>query len=225
MTDHQTSFLSPLRHRVLQVDRRRYSVRLEDAYWAILEDIARKEGVRLASVIDEVATVAGADASLTAALRLRCLAFLRDRVAEEETGARAKVGTSGRYGASLDNLVAANPAPTLLLSHDGKILRANAAFQSWSGVKSEALTGQPYDWFFQLRLADSFQDTIHRLAHGTDGYLVARVSYIAPGRVVVANGLVCLGHYSGPSDFTWIVMIGAARGSAAAQTPPHAPAS
>ena len=214
MTDLQTPFLSPLRHRVLQVERRRYSVRLEEAYWDVLEEIARQDHARLAEVIDDVAMEAEGQASLTAALRLRCLAFLRQESTAQTGSAASSVGSSGRYGASLDNLVAANPAPSLLIAHDGKILRANTAFQNWSGVKADALTGQPYDWFFQLRLADSFEDAINRLAHGSDGYLMARISYIAPGRVVVANGLVCLGHYGGPSDFTWIVMIGAARGAA-----------
>ena len=214
MTDLHTPFLSPLRHRVLQVERRRYSVRLEEAYWDVLEEIAGQHRMRLAEVIDDVAMDAEGKASLTAALRLRCLAFLREEAKSQSSRARISGGASGRYGASLDNLVAANPAPSLLIAHDGKILRANSAFQNWSGVKADALTGQPYDWFFQLRLADSFDDAINRLAHGSDGYLMARVSYIAPGRVVVANGLVCLGHYVGPSDFTWIVMIGAARGAA-----------
>ena len=213
MTDLQTPFLSPLRHRVLQVERRRYSVRLEEAYWDVLEEIAQKSHARLAEVIDDVAMEAEGQASLTAALRLRCLAFLRQECKTQTGRAASTIGSSGRYGASLDNLVAANPAPSLLIAHDGKILRANTAFQNWSGVKADALTGQPYDWFFQLRLADSFDDAINRLAHGSDGYLMARISYIAPGRVVVANGLVCLGHYGGPSDFTWIVMIGAARGA------------
>lgn len=191
-------------------------MRLEEAYWSILENIASESGYRLAEIIDEVAESAGRQASLTSALRLRCLAYLQDKISEDRKTHPARAESVGRYGASLENLIAANPAPSLLLAHDGKILRANAAFQNWSGIKAEALTGQPYDWFFQLRLADSFEDTINRLVHGSDDYLIARISYIAPGRVVVANGLVCLGHYVGPRDFTWIVMIGAARGSAAA---------
>ena len=77
MTEHQDTFLSPLRHRVLQVERRRYSVRLEEAYWSILEKLAAESGYRLAEIIDEVAEAAGRQASLTAALRLRCLAYLQ----------------------------------------------------------------------------------------------------------------------------------------------------
>jgi PAS domain-containing protein len=109
---------------------------------------------------------------------------------------------------SLENLVTANPAPSLLVADDGKILFANAAFENWSGVKAEALAGQPYDWFFQLRLSHGLEEIIDNLVHGAEGFQPARLSYIAPGRVVVANGVVCLGHYNGPRDYTWIIMIG-----------------
>ena len=215
MTDRQTPFLSPLRHRVLQVDGRRYSVRLEESYWAVLEELAARRGLRLARVIDEVAAAARGEASLASALRLRCLGVLGEKLADGPNASRAASGAGGRYGASLENLVTANPAPSLLIAHDGKILLANAAFQTWSGVEAKALAGQPYDWFFQLRLSHSLEETIDRLVHGTEGHRPARISYIAPGRVVVSNGVVCLGHYAGPKDFTWIIMV---------TTPPPSPA-
>lgn len=215
VTDHETPFLSPLRHRVLQVDGRRYSVRLEESYWAVLEELAARRGLRLARVIDEVAAAARGEASLASALRLRCLGVLGEKLADGPNASRAASGAGGRYGASLENLVTANPAPSLLIAHDGKILLANAAFQTWSGVEAKALAGQPYDWFFQLRLSHSLEETIDRLVHGTEGHRPARISYIAPGRVVVSNGVVCLGHYAGPKDFTWIIMVA---------TPPPSPA-
>ena len=212
MTDREALFLSPLRHRVLQIDGRRYSVRLEEAYWAVLEELARRRGLRLAGIIDEVAVAKG-EASLTSALRLRCLGAVEEILADglKAPGATA-AGGGGRYGTSLENLVTANPAPSLLVAQDGKVMFANAAFENWSGVKAEALTGQPYDWFFQLRLSQSLDETVDLLVDGAEGHQPARLSYIAPGRVVVANGVVCLGHYAGPGDFTWIIMIGNAAG-------------
>ncbi|MCZ6448505.1 MAG: ribbon-helix-helix domain-containing protein [Alphaproteobacteria bacterium] len=220
MTDRETPFLSPLRHRVLQVDGRRYSVRLEESYWAVLEELAGRRGLRLARIIDEVAAAAKGEASLASALRLRCLGVLGEKLADGLKASRAASGAGGRYTASLENLVTANPAPSLLIAHDGKILLANVAFQNWSGVKAEALVGQPYDWFFQLRLSHGLQETIDRLIHGTEGHRPARISYIAPGRVVVANGVVCLGHYAGPRDFTWTIMIGNVTPSASSGDPP-----
>ena len=211
MTDSQTSFLSPSRQRVLQVDRKRYSVRLEDAYWHILEDLARDQGVKLSRLVDDVAKEVKGASGLAAALRLRCLSALADRNGADQTPAdRWSVG-GGVYGASLEKLISANPAPSLLLAEDGRILLANEAFQNWSGVKSESLMGQPYDWFFQLRLAAPLAEVVDSLAHGREGFQHARISYIAPGRVVVSNGRVCLGHYSGPRNFTWIVMIQTAK--------------
>ena len=177
MTDRETPFLSPLRHRVLQVDGRRYSVRLEESYWAVLEELAGRRGLRLARIIDEVAAAARGEASLASALRLRCLGALGEKLADGLKASRAASGAGGRYTASLENLVTANPAPSLLIAHDGKILLANVAFQNWSGVKAEALVGQRYDWFFQLRLSHGLQETIDHLIHGTD-----RSDYRRPGR-------------------------------------------
>ncbi|MDX1485893.1 MAG: ribbon-helix-helix domain-containing protein [Alphaproteobacteria bacterium] len=216
MTETQTPFLSPARHRVLQVEGRRYSVRLEEAYWRVLARIARDRNMRMAEIIDEVAAEAEGEASLASALRLRCIAALEEELGRAITARGGRDAAGGRYGASLENLIDANPAPSLLLSHDGKILLANAAFQKWSGVQAEALLGQPYDWFFQLRMSLGLEEAVARLAEGKDGFLPARISYIAPGRVVVANGLVCLGHYGGLRDYTWIVMIGGPEGGAAA---------
>lgn len=218
MTDHDTLYLSPLRHRVLQVHGRRFSIRLEEAYWQVLEELARRRGQRLARVIADVAAEAEGEASLAAALRLRCLDAVLERL---EEGGRAGAGAAGagaaRFGTSLENLITANPAPSLLVAHDGEILLANRAFENWSGVKAEALTGKRYDWFFQLRLPGDLKAIIEGLAAGTEGHQPARLSYIAPGRVVVANGVICLGHYVGPGDFTWIIMVGnvAASGGAA----------
>ena len=211
VTDSQTSFLSPPRQRVLQVDRRRYSVRLEEAYWQILEHLAGDQGVKLSHLVDDVAQEVQGESGLAAALRLRCLSALAESGREGQASADHRSAGGGVYGALLENLISANPAPSLLLAEDGRILLANEAFQNWSGVKAESLTGQPYDWFFQLRLAAPVAEIVDRLAHGREGHQRARLSYIAPGRVVVANGRVCLGHYSGPRNFTWIVMIETAK--------------
>lgn len=205
VTDGSPSFLSPLRHRVLQADRRRYSIKLEDAYWEILEDLAGARGIRLARLIDETAKAAKGKTSLSAALRLYCLDAVAGAGAAPRAGARGPAAGGG-FGASLENLIEANPAPCLLLDRGGRILLANEAFQRWSGVKAESLAGQPFDWFFQLRLADTVEKTVARLAQD-GGHQAARVSYIAPGRVVVANGRVCLGHYAGEKDYTWVVMV------------------
>ncbi len=197
-----------MRQRVLQFEGRRYSVRLEEPYWHLLERIAVNADIRLAKVIDDVALDLDGVGNLASALRLHCLAYLQSEaqsIALPNTGEVSARGAG--YSASLENILRANPAPSLLLSDDGKILLANRAFQNWSGVKADALQGQPYDWFFQLRLSGSLDDTIRKLIEGGSGHEATRVSYIAPGRVVVANGLVCLGHYNNSEDFTWIVLI------------------
>jgi predicted DNA-binding ribbon-helix-helix protein len=181
VTDRETPFLSPLRHRVLQIHGRRYSVRLEEAYWAVLEELAGERSLRLAEIIDEVAVAAEGEASLASALRLRCLGAITEKLADSQTASRFPAGVGGgRYGTSLENLITANPAPSLLVADDAKIMFANVGLE----------------------------ETIDNLVRGAEGYQPARLSYIAPGRVVVANGVVCLGHYGGPRDYTWIIMIG-----------------
>lgn len=206
VTDDNPSFLSPLRHRVLQAEGRRYSIKLEQAYWDILEGLARARNIRLARLIDEIARASKGKSSLSAALRLCCLEAVAEAQGDTGGAGSKSAGSGGGYGASLENLINANPSPCLLLAQDGRILLANEAFQRWSGVNAESVTGRPYDWYFQLRLPDTLNRTVARMAR-EGGHQATRVSYVAPGRVVVANGRVCLGHYASSQDYTWVVMV------------------
>jgi predicted DNA-binding ribbon-helix-helix protein len=206
VTDNKVSFLSPSRQKVLQVDRRRYSVRLEEAYWQILEDLASYQNVKLSHLVDDIAHEVKGESGLAAALRLRCL---RSITGDDREGGAIQKGSdpSSAYATSLENLLWANPAPSLLLAEDGRILLANQSFQVWSGINAEGLIGQPYEWYFQLRLTAPREEIVENLVRGGKTHERVRISYIAPGRVIVANGRVCLGQYSGPKDYTWIVMI------------------
>jgi predicted DNA-binding ribbon-helix-helix protein len=200
----ETSAVSELRHRILQANGRRYSINIEESYWTILDKVATRLGVRVSQLVHRIAS-ADPNAPLAATLRLFCL---REAVREAETLARKLDESKRTSGPSyVQSLVAANPSPAILVGHGGTIQAANAPFARWSRTPIEKLVGQRYEWFFQLRAAPRLQDIVAKFAAGSREVYPARISYIAPGRVVVAKANLCLAATFDAGEYTWAVQI------------------
>jgi predicted DNA-binding ribbon-helix-helix protein len=193
-----------LRHRILQADGRRYSINIEESYWAILERLAQRRGIRVSKLVHGIAPTDDG-ISLASTLRLFCL---RETMAElehlERRMAEHKRSSGPNY---VQSIVDANPSPSLLLGHDGAIQRLNAAFARWSRTPPAKLIGQSYEWFFQLRTARPMKEIKAEFAGGSRSVFSSRISYIAPGRVVVANASLCLAASAGPGEYSWCVLI------------------
>ena len=133
--------------RILQLNGKRYSLRLEPEFWAALEAIASRRKLRLNRVVAEIALHRSRESNLSSLLRVFCLAEMER-------------GTAGRSlaldSASITALVEAAPAPGLLLDTDQLILAANGAFIRWSGVKRALLLRQKLAAHFRLETASSF---------------------------------------------------------------------
>jgi hypothetical protein len=56
-------------------------------------------------------------------------------------------------------------------------------------------------------MAEPVGAVLARFAKGVPESLTARISYISPGRIVVANAAVSLVLWNGKDDFVWSVMI------------------
>lgn len=67
---------SAKRRHVIQVNGRRTSLNLEDAYWGVLRRIARDEGLSVAELISLINRSKPAGTSLTAAVRLYILTYI-----------------------------------------------------------------------------------------------------------------------------------------------------
>lgn len=59
--------------RVLQLDGKRYSLRLECAFWSALEAIARRRKLRLNRLVADIASGRPAESNLSSILRVYCL--------------------------------------------------------------------------------------------------------------------------------------------------------
>jgi predicted DNA-binding ribbon-helix-helix protein len=201
-------------HRVVQAEGRRYSLKLEPAYWTILEEEAKREGLAVARLVQRVALGVPADASLTGALRLYCVELLRERAAtapafsERDFGSRDSSESPSQVALRrLISFFISCPAAGLLLNPREKVICANRAFEAWSRLRGDYLVGKAVDWHFQLRMAEPVGAVLARFAKGVPESLTARISYISPGRIVVANAAVSLVLWNGKDDFVWSVMI------------------
>jgi predicted DNA-binding ribbon-helix-helix protein len=237
-------------HRTVQADGQRFSIKLEAAYWSVLKDEAARDALPLAQLIKRIARQVPTDATLTGVLRLYCLEVLRARVPSgtpppdavhagqplqsgiptSPAGTTVAAGPDTRPIHRLFTFFMTCPAAGLLLNATQKVVCVNRAFEEWSRLRSEHILGKPIDWYFQIRLPEPVETVLARFAGGASESLVARVSYIRPGRIVVARAKVSLLHWTGPADFIWSVMIAppsqrhAASPLTAAVSPPKDPA-
>ena len=165
---------SPWEQRILQLDGKRYSLRLEHEFWAALEAIASRRKLRLNRLVAEIASHRSSDTNLSSLLRVFCLGET-----ERATAARSLVLDGG----SITALIAAAPAPGLLLDTDQLVLAANDAFVHWSGVKRALLLRQKLAAHFRLQGASRFDGLWTRPVREEETRMIG----IMPGRVLAAD--------------------------------------
>src|SRR6185437_1172177 len=165
---------SPWEQRILQLDGKRYSLRLEHEFWAALEAIASRRKLRLNRLVAEIASRRSGDTNLSSLLRVFCLGEM-----ERATAGRSLV----LDGASINALIEAAPAPGLLLDADQLVLAANDAFLHWSGVKRALLLRQKLATCFRLQSASSFDGLWTRPIREEETRMIG----IMPGRVLAAD--------------------------------------
>ncbi len=194
-----------MRQRIVQHRGRRYSLKLEPEFWVWLEGLAAARHMRLNVLIAEIAREIPDGGNLASALRQYCLAEAGHRIMRLEDRVLDLTLSSGLT--KLPVIVEASPAPTLLVSHDHVILRVNGAFARWSGISRKDLIGRPFDRFFNFAAAAPMAEVWRRLGQGYDRPIPAKLTYLAPGRVVVAKATICAASIKSPRDFSCMVMI------------------
>lgn len=197
---------SPLvRHRIVQFANRRYSLKLEQDFWAFLEETARRQGRRLNQLVAQLASDHPADLGFAAALRLFCLNEARIRLGLAETEvekAQLATGTT-----DLTAIVGACPAPCVVLDQDRNIRLLNDQFARWLNADKDALLGKPIEHFFQIRGHFRLDELWGRFGQGFTAAVPAKLAYVAPGRVVVAKAHLCAAAIKGPEDFSCLIML------------------
>lgn len=165
----------PWEQRILQLDGKRYSLRLEHEFWAALETIAARRKLRLNRLVAEIAAQRSVDANLTSILRVFCLGEM-----ERSAGGRSLA----LDGASITELVEGAPAAGLLLDAEQVVLAANEAFQHWSGIKRALLLRQKLARHFRFQGGASNFDGLWARPMREEH---TRIVVITPGRVLAAE--------------------------------------
>lgn len=185
--------------RILQVDGKRYSVRLEPDFWMALEASAERRHVRLNRLVAQLAERLGAGGNLASSLRVYCVRELRRLV-------QAKALATDRT--SLLALASSAPAPCLVLGgHDQRIVMANEAFSAWIGRSPDDLIGEPVLRHFRFRGVHSFEELWRELGRQWLLPEASRIINIEPGRVLAANATLVpvLTGRERPSCLVWVV--------------------
>ncbi|MGQ0663600.1 MAG: ribbon-helix-helix domain-containing protein [Pseudomonadota bacterium] len=199
---------SPSTHqRIVQADRRRYSLRLEPEFWAALDWAAARSGVRLGRLVGDIAAGMPPGGNLAARLRAYCLMKAEERGAEAER--RAERAELAAGATDIAALLEACPAPCLVMSREGAIGQINAAFGRWFGPGHAALIGRPFEHFLSLRATRTRAAILAEFDQRTRAWAPVHVIYVAPGRVVAAPaGLMPVARQPA-GGFSCLVMIDA----------------
>ncbi len=194
-----------IKHRIVQLAGRRYSIKLELGFWRFLEETARREGIRLNQLVGRLAADHPGEIGFAAALRLYCLSVASARLGAVEDELRKAAMATGNT--DLSAVVDACPAPCLVLAYDRTIRLVNESFARWMGTSPEALIGQPADHFFQIRGHFRVDDLWNRFGRGLTTAVPAKLAYVAPGRVAVAQAPLFAAALQAPADFPCLIML------------------
>lgn len=164
----------PWEQRILQLEGKRYSLRLEHEFWSALEAIAARRKLRLNHLVADLASRQPAAANLSSALRVFCLG-------EMERSAATR--SAALDGASIVAIVESAPAAGVVLDAEQIVLTANEAFLQWSGIKRAALVRQKLGRHFRFQGAGHFDGLWTRPA----GEEETRIVGISLGRVLAAE--------------------------------------
>jgi len=194
-----------VKHRIVQLSGRRYSIKLEQGFWNFLEESAKKSGLRLNQLVGQLAANHPTEIGFAAALRLYCLSEARNRLGSAEEQLQKAALATGTT--DLSSIVGACPAPCVVLAQDRTIQLVNEAFARWLNADHAALIGKPVEHFFQIRGHFRLDELWAKFGSGLTSAVPAKLAYVAPGRVVVAKANLCAAAIKGPDDFSCLIML------------------
>jgi predicted DNA-binding ribbon-helix-helix protein len=194
-----------MRHRIVQFEGRRYSIKLEDIWWQRLEDLAQQQGLRLNQLVGQVAHGATDEGNLTAALRSFCLSTTLDQLHRVERELEERSLTS--QGVPLGLIVDACPTPVLMVSHSQAIQRANLPAQQWLGVDAAALVGRIIGHYIQVKAQIPLDKILQEFEAGAHHVYQGRIVYLRPGRVVTARANICPGAIDPVAGSSFLILI------------------
>ena len=178
--DHTAIAAQVPKPRVVQHRGRRYSIRLETAFWKFLEYLAGRQDVRLGRYIAGLAGSYGGN-NLSSYLRVVCMLEAERSVAEAILDPTRD---------SLLTLVRDCPSPGVIVSRSRTILGYNTAFAHWLGPGPRVLAGSELTDVLQVRTTLPLNEMWADMITGTQGTVNAHVLRVSPGRVSAAQATI-----------------------------------
>jgi predicted DNA-binding ribbon-helix-helix protein len=203
--DARRDQLFRMRHRILQHAGRRYSLKLDGIVWEVLEELAKKSGLRLNELVARIAQEAGDEGALTAALRLYCLREMRRRLAEQDSAIKELTLTS--RGVPTILFAEACPTPCFLVGGDNVILEINEPAERWMSAEGQALVGKNIGHYLQIKTVPPVDEIIRQFGDGVRRVFPARVLHVRPGRLVMARANLCPAIVNGAAELAYFLIV------------------
>lgn len=194
-----------MRHRIVQYQGRRYSIRMDNLVWLRLEEISQNQGIRLNQLIGQIAGGVVDETSLTGALRNFCLRQTIEQLqrAEQQLTEMENVV----QGLPIGSFVEACPAPAILVDRTKTVARINRPALQWLGLAERDILGHGIEEYLQIRCAIDLDKILENLDKGKITTHLGRVIYVRPGRVVTAKASVCPGRIDREAGSSCVIMV------------------
>jgi predicted DNA-binding ribbon-helix-helix protein len=168
------------RPRIVQHNKRRYSIRLESVFWQFLEFLSERRGIRLGRFVAELADGYRGH-NLSSYLRVVCMIEAERGVARAQLDPRRD---------SLLGLVQACPNPGVVISQTRKIIAYNDGFSEWLGTEGERLAGLDLAAALQVRTNRPLAEVWSDLLAGRRPSFQAQVLHLSAGPVKATQATV-----------------------------------
>ena len=169
------------RQRILQRDKQKISIRLEEEFWRQLEAIAAEDGRKLSDLVFELVGPERAPANRTSLLRTYCLRWVRQRLSQ----AQHSMATD-----DFQSVFAACPGPAVVLTPDRRIAAYNRAFAS-QVLEKFALAHQQSGGALSFRLSKPLEQIYAELSAPDTQTESAKVAFVMGDRMVRMDGRFC----------------------------------
>lgn len=179
----------------MRVGALRTSIKLETEFWSYLKEVADERGVRVSTLVNEVASAHPDNGNLASTLRVFALmhARLRWQTLAAELDRLALAGNTH----DLTRVLEACPLPCLVLDRDRGIRQLNRAFSLWLNLDPSATVGRKLDNIMILR-GQGLKELWVGLGDGRLPRAGFSATYVSPGKVRTAQATAVA--LSGPPE-------------------------
>ena len=169
------------RQRILQKEKQKISIRLEEEFWRQLEAIAAEDGRRLSDLVFELVGPERAPKNRTSLLRTYCLRWVRQRLSQ----AQHAMATD-----DFQSVFAACPGAAVVLTPDRRIAAYNKAFAS-QVLEQFAQAHKQSGASLSFRLSKPLEQVYAALSAPGTQTDSAKVAFVMGDRMVRMNGSFC----------------------------------